>query len=150
MKIAITLAILAVIATITWRLLRRFLKMSAYRRVKIRLAQDQQLKIKCANCGTQFILGVDSKLFTHEESEARDREVLHASIAVVPPGVSARSYRKPDLVVCKELSLEERYKTIRDLEMIYQDLCSGVERGWSCGIGKGDCDGFVNVYPMPH
>jgi hypothetical protein len=108
------------------------------------------LKIKCAKCGTQFLLGVDSKLLTHEEVEASNRKIGLHSIVVVPPGVSERSYRTPDLVICKELSSEERQKTIQQLEVIYKDLCSGVGRGWYCGKGKGDCHGFVNAYPLPN
>lgn len=147
MKIAITLSILALMALIVWRLLHQVRMKSAFRRFKIRLAQEQQLKITCANCGTQFVLGVDSTLLTHEESEARDKEILHASAGVVPSGFSARPHQKIDWVVCKELSFEERHKTFRDLEMVYLDLYSGTARGWICGIGKGECDDFVNDYP---
>lgn len=148
MKNAIFLAVLALIAIIAWRVFHRVSMMKTYRRFKVRLAQEHHLRITCANCGTRFVLGVDSKLLTHEELEAQDKEVLHSSTGAVPPGVSARPHQKIDLVVCKELSFEERQKTIRDLEAIYQDLCSGVARGWCCGIGKGDCDGFVNAYPL--
>jgi hypothetical protein len=129
---------------------RKLLMMPTYRRVKARLANDQHLKIRCAKCGTEFVLGVDSKLWTHEESEARNRQVFDVSIVSVPAGVSEQSYRTPDLVVCKELNSEERQKTIRDLEIIYQDLCSGVGRGWYCSKNKGDCHCFVNAYPLPH
>ena len=148
MKILILLGILTLIAIIVWRLLHRVRAKSTYHRFKVRLAQEQQWKIACANCGTQFVLGVDSKLLTYEEIDARDQELLHASASAVPSSLSGDSHRKIDLVVCQELSFEERHKTIRDLERVYLDLYSGVARGWCCGIGQGDCEGFVNEYPL--
>ena len=150
MKIIITLVILATLAIIAWWLLRRLLMVLTYHRVKARLANDQHLKIRCAKCGTECVLGVDSKLFTHEESEARNRQVFQASIVAVPPGVSEGNYRTPDLVVCRELTQEEKQKAIRDLEMICKDLFFGIGRGWYCGKGKGDCHGFPNAYPLPN
>ena len=123
-----------------------------FRRVKARLAEAQQLTIRCSKCGTQYVLGVDSKLFTHEDSEksqASHRKLFDVSIGGLLPGVLRASSRNPDLVVCEPLSPEDRQKTIRDLEVIYKDLCSGVGRGWYCpkrGCGFADS---VNAYPLP-